>query len=384
VTSSGTGQFGDEARLWLAALLISILLNGLLLGWVSFEAILSKIDKNKEISKPKPETESIVMLFPEMFVEELEEVNPDDDDPKAVRTSDDQTSPEAPSSPRFMGERDTQVTSDRVATNDDSTMPSQKGREAILEELETTESVYQDGRLDTPLQTTSPNSLVPLPNEPFSPLAPSAGSMKGEKQPDPGEEELSQTAIREKLLDGPNIVEKEVSESEVEENIKPRESKKTQDGDPQGLALKKSSEQPKPTAKPTHSALNDPAFSGNQTKTAIRGNISRTGRSALDVVATPMGRYQAQISRAVELEFQRNCVRRRDFIVPGYITVQFFLDAEGRVTSDLKLIGEIEGGEVQKGFTIDSIRKAEIPAMPPEIKQEMGDHSLELIFNFIF
>ena len=50
------------------------------------------------------------------------------------------------------------------------------------------------------------------------------------------------------------------------------------------------------------------------------------------------------------------------------------------ITDPEKLAKEI----FQKGFTIDSIRDAEIPAMPSEVKKEMGDNSLELIYNFIF
>lgn len=382
MTSAGTRQNGDEASLWLAALLISIVINGLLLAWVSYEAILSKTAK--EMINAKPLAEAVVTIFPEMFVEEAEEAKPDANEQKAVRTSDDQLDPTAPSSRRYIGERNTQATSDRNATNDDTTMPSQAGREARPDEKpETTESVYQDGRLDTPIQATVLNQPIPLIKELPNSQTNAAEQMKGDKQPDPSEEDKAQTAIREKLLDGPNMLEKNVPKSEVKENIKPREEKKIRDGNPDGVALNKPNELPKPTAKPTPAVINDPAFSGNQTKTAIRGSISRTGRSALDVVDTPMGRYQAQISRAVELEFQRNCVKRRDFIVPGYITVQFFIDAKGRVTS-LSLLGEIEGGEVQKGFTIDSIREAPIPVMPSEIKKEMKGDSLELIYNFYF
>ncbi len=382
MTSAGTRQNGDDARLWLAALLISVVINCLLLAWVSYEAILSKIAKEMIISKPL--AESVVTIFPEMFVEEAEEAKPDANEQKAVRTSDDQLDPNTPSSRRYIGERNTQATSDRNATNDDTTMPSQVGREARPEEEpETTESVYQDGRLDTSIQATVLNQPIPLIKELPNSLTNAAEQMKGDKQPDPGEEVIAQTAIRKKLLDGQNIVEKEVPKSEVKENIKPIDEKKIRDGNPDDIALNKPNELPKPTAKPTPAAINDPAFSGNQTKTAIRGSILRTGRSAMDVVDTPMGRYQAQISRAVELEFQRNCVKRRDFIVPGYITVQFFIDAHGRVRS-LSLLGEIEGGEVQKGFTIDSIREAPIPVMPSVIKKEMKGDSLELIYNFYF
>jgi hypothetical protein len=357
-------------------------LNAALLGWVSYEAIVSKIHSKKIL--PMFKTESVITVFPDMFVQAPDELKPAIIESEAVRTSDDQISREAPKSHRYIGERNTQATSDRAATNDDATMPSQAGREALpTEEIETTESVYQDGSLDASLQLAVPTPPAPLSgNLPATPT-PSVKKTKGEKQPDPGDVDIAQPAIRENLLDGPNPIVKEVSKAEVKESARPSEERKTRDGDPQGLVVNQSPGLPKATAKPSPSATSDPAFSGNQNKTAIRGSISRTGRSALDVVDTPMGRYQAQISRAVELEFQRNCVKRRDFIVPGYITVRFFIDSKGRVTS-LSLMGEIEGGEVQKGFTIDSIREAPIPSMPPEIKKEMEGDPLELIYNFYF
>jgi len=380
VTSAGTGKFGEEARLWLAALLVSILLNGVLLAWMSYESIRSEI--TRQLAMPTVPEETIVTLFPEMFeVEPLVE-KPESEKPKSVRTSDDQATVEAPKSRRYIGERNTQATSDRNSTDEDSEMPSQAGREARPEEQpETTESVYQDGRLEVPEQSALPNQ--PATSAQPSPLTPAPEMVKGTTTPDPGEDEFSQSAIREKLLEGPNSIEQSVAKAEVKENIKPREERKTREGETDGLALKKPKEDPKPKAKPTNSAANDPAFRGNQSKTAIRGSISRTGRSALDVVDTPMGRYHSQISRAVELEWQRNCVRRRDYIVPGYLTVRFFVDAEGRVTT-LELLGDIEGGEIQKGFTLDSIRDAEIPAMPANLKKEMAGDSLELIFNFYF
>ena len=161
--------------------------------------------------------------------------------------------------------------------------------------------------------------------------------------------------------------------------MKPREEKKIRDGQKEGLAEKKAEEKPKPTPAP----IDDPAFRGNQNKTAIQGNISRTGRSALDVADSPMGRYQAAISRAVEKEWQINCVKRRDFIVPGYLTVRFYVETDGRVKS-VQFVGDIEGGEVQKGFTLQSIRDAPIPPMPAEVKKEMGGDALELLFNFYF
>jgi hypothetical protein len=370
----------DDARLWAVALCVSVLLNLLLLAWVSIEAIQSELArKNKPPVAFQPE--QTVQIFPEMLQrieEKPAEAKQPEAPPQLARTTPDQESAEPPASRRFIGERNTQATSDRAPTSDDNSI-SQAGREARPGEApETTESRYSDGRLDSaPAVPSPPAEAASLPPE--TPAMTEAETSKGEKSPDPGEAEKAEPAIRETILDGPNPIDTPVAKSEVREDLKPREETKARDGAPDAMAEKKVEELPKP--KPTPAS--DPAFSGNQSKTAIQGNISRTGRSALDVADSPMGRYQAQISRAVELEWQRNCVKHRDFITPGFLTVRFFVAEDGRVRS-VQFLGDSETGQVQKGFTLNSIRNAPIPAMPPAVKKEMGGDALELIFNFYF
>ena len=104
---------------------------------------------------------------------------------------------------------------------------------------------------------------------------------------------------------------------------------------------------------------------------------NRTGRSALDVEDSALGRYGVAISRAVELEFQRNCVRHRDYITPGFLTVRFYVESTGKVRS-VHLDGDMSTGEIQKGFTLNSIRNAEIPSMPKSLGREYAKEPLEL------
>lgn len=373
----------DDAHLWVVALCVSVVLNLLLVAWVSIEAIQSELRrKNKPSVIFQPE--QTVQIFPEML-ERIEEVpvaatKPPEAPPDFTRTSLEQESAEPPASRRYIGERNTQATSDRAPTSEDNSI-SQAGREARPEEApETTESRYQDGKLNTPGSVpTLPAEAAPLSSEP--PEMTKAETAKGEKSPYPGVAEKAETAIREKIFDGPNAVDTPVTKSEVIEGMKPREETKARDGASDALAEKKTKELPKPKPKP--SPVSDPAFTGNQSKTAIQGNISRNGQSALDVSDSPMGRYQAQISRAVEREWQRNCVKHRDFITPGYLTVRFFVADDGRVKS-VQFLGDSETGEVQKGFTLNAIRNAPIPSMPSSVKKEMGGDALELIFNFYF
>ena len=50
----------------------------------------------------------------------------------------------------------------------------------------------------------------------------------------------------------------------------------------------------------------------------------------------------------------------------------------------MNFLGEIESGEVQKGFTLSSIREADIPKMPKGLAEAYEDDTLELVFRFYF
>ncbi|MDP4645649.1 MAG: hypothetical protein NWR03_01500 [Akkermansiaceae bacterium] len=371
----------DEARLWAVAICISVLLNLVFLAWISIEAIKSEIARKIAIPEAAP-PEQTVIIYPNLL-ELVPETPAEEAKPKVVRTSPDQEVSDPAASRRYIGERNTEATSDRAPTSDED-MPSQAGREARPEENpETTVSEYQDGSL-TPKQNTppSPKAETSEPAPPSEEQTP-AEMTKGLETEDPGEDEEAQTAIREKLLDGPNPIDTPVPEALVSEDLPPREEMKPTEGEKDAIAEEKTEDSTEPKPKPAPAPIEDPAFAGNQTKTAIQGNISRNGRSSLDVSDTAMGRYQSQISRAVELEWQRNCVRHRDYITPGYLTVRFFVEQDGRVKT-VQFVGDSQTGEVQKGFTLNSIRNAEIPAMPSAVKKEMGGDALELIFNFYF
>jgi outer membrane biosynthesis protein TonB len=218
---------------------------------------------------------------------------------------------------------------------------------------------------------------------PEVPPQPEQTAAKGEEIEDPEKaEELSVPPQRERLMEGPQPYDVPVpmEERKVEEDPKPKPAERPEKGNSEDLPPKEEvDESPKPASAPP----DDPAFRGFQRKAAIRGSISRTGRSALAVADTPEGRYQALISRAVEQEWQRNCARHRDFITPGYLTVRFFVEASGKVKS-VQFVGEMETGQVQKGFTLSSIRDAAIPAMPAELRKELDGEPMELLFNFYF
>jgi len=76
-------------------------------------------------------------------------------------------------------------------------------------------------------------------------------------------------------------------------------------------------------------------------------------------------------------------VRYRDFITPGFLTVRFLVEPDGGVRS-VQFVEVVEAGEIQKGFTLNSIRGAPIPPMPAELRRDLKGDPLELIYNFYF
>ncbi|MEO5916642.1 MAG: hypothetical protein ABIS50_20615 [Luteolibacter sp.] len=380
-----SGTRGD-GRLWAIALGLSLVANVAILGLAGFAAI-----KTRSLRKDPPPpaaaaAETIMTIFPELPATSAEKAvaapPPPEETAKQrfARTSDDQSAP-PPESAAFIGERNTQGTSDRAPDATAPPLPSQAGIEPRNEDdLETTESTYRDGKLASESARTTPPAANsdPAPAMPPSDPAVANQAPAGEKVPNPGNDETTSTPpVAEKLLDGPNPVDVSVPEETAATNeIKPTPPKNKKDGG----SPTKAADLPKP---PAPKPINDPAFAGYQRKAAIVGSISRTGRSALNVADTPLGRYQAEISRAVELEWQRNCVRHRDFITPGYLTVRFYVETSGKVRT-VQFVGQMETGEVQKGFTLNSIRDAAIPPMPASLKQEFSKQPLELVFNFLF
>jgi hypothetical protein len=384
-----SARHGD-GRLWLIAFCISVLVNLTILATFGIAALKLAARRESVPPAPPPLAESVAMIFPDFVEPESDSsqvaVAPAEK-PRFARTSADQTD-SPPETRAFIGERDTRATSDRSPDTTAPPLPSQAGIPPKDNgEIETTESDYQDGKLaenqpaavNTEAVAQTPD--VPLPPQPSE----SRETIAATPAKTPGTAaETTSPPPREALLEGPNPVDVEGPRESpkqplAREDIRPQTAKprEIESTPPEPGESPKAADSPKP--KPT----DDKAFKGFQRKTAIVGSITRNGRSALDVADSPLGRYQAVISRAVELEWQRNCVRHRDFITPGFLTVRFFVEPGGKVRS-VQFVGDMETGEVQKGFTLNSIRDAGIPAMPRALRKEFEKEPLELIFRFYF
>jgi len=379
---------GDD-QLWMIAVGFSLLLNAAFfigLGVVGLESTLLE----KPLPSPPQELqgESVAMIFPEVAKSVAETRESVPVVPKRfVRTSADQAASPDEKNTLFIGERDTQAVSEKVPVRNAPPLASQSGIQPHdKSELETTQSAYRDGPLTSSSSAPADPAMIPVPPAAAKSLQLETSPDRAEKESEKSERtgtdvERSLPSAREAPMGGPNPVDVQVPRvTQKDDKIKPTPEKvPATDAPPPPNPIVATKSEDLPKAKPVES----PSFKGNQRKTAIVGCISREGRSSLAVSDTPLGRYAAVISRAVEQEWRRNCVRHRDFITPGFLTVRFSVEPGGKVRA-VQFIGDMETGEIQKGFTLNSIRNAEIPAMPPALAKEYSKEPLELVYNFYF
>lgn len=373
----------QERRLWLLAFAIASALIAILL-WIVGLLMIPNHHMSLVAPLPAPQDAMIIALAPTIPpTSKPAPATPEaaKNAPRFARTSPDQSSA-APEKADFIGERDTIATSDAMPVAGAPALPSQQGREPLRpNEIETTESRPQDGALEheqiaTPSKASSaatalassPTDAAPSPPTPAANMKPSEAPPKpqAENQPSPTRPETA-------TLPGTEAVDRPIAE----ESPKSPQPKKTLES---ANAKTEQTSLPKPTP-PT--AKNEPGFRGNQSKTKITGSIKRQGRSALNVANTPMGRYHSAISRAVEAAWHRNCIKYRDFITPGVLTIRFVIDPNSTIRS-VTVVEMIDAGEVQKGFTLHAIRQANIPPIPTDLKKELQDEPIEITYNFYF
>jgi hypothetical protein len=379
-TAAGAG----EGSLWATALAVSLLLNLLIVAL--FGVAMNLAPPRKPEKKPAPRETLLVLVPPplEVTAEDAPEPEPAAPEPRFARTSEQQRSL-PPESPAFIGERDTQATSDAAPDPNAPRLPSQAGREPRhASDMETTESDFQEGP-DDPSQPSPPleAAVPPAPPTPPTEAAMAAAARPGEEIEEPGPDKASEEGAREAMAAALNPVDVPVRPEPLPEMTEPVPPERPEEGKPEVTEVPDATAPAEEPAPPPRPPIQDPAFRSNQRKAAISGSIARTGTSAHDVADTPTGRYQSAISRAVEQEWRRNCVRHRDFITPGFLSVRFFVQPDGKVSS-VQFVGNMQTGEIQKGFTLSSIRDAPIPPMPAPVRKELDGEPLELIFNFYF
>ena len=375
--SSGIARASDYLIAVLATVVLHVLLFFSLVVLAVWELIASP---SQEVARMPP-PEVMIEIHPEMFQRVSDPPVPAEDLPaRSVRTAPEQESPVAPDETNLIGERDTLAASELPPDPSGPMVPSQDGEKPRRPDaLETFDSQFQDGLepdvavLPMPDEQPPPGDPVLKPDEPTP--DPAARQEEMEASPPPGGD------LPEKLHTSETRVPVPKLENEAEAEERERLPKEAQNPSEAEAAKPAGGAPDSVRTKPREPR--EPGFRSEVRKKRLRGSIRRQGKSSLDVENTALGRYQAKLSRAVESQWQRNCLRYREHITPGMLTIRFLLDEKGRV-SDIKFLDVMEANTIQKGFTMKSIQSADIPPMPKEIARELDGDPLELIYNFYF
>lgn len=124
-------------------------------------------------------------------------------------------------------------------------------------------------------------------------------------------------------------------------------------------------------------------FRTRERSTRSTGRFVIGQRAALNVAATPQGRYEEEIYRRIAYFWYIACDEHRGDIIPGSIVIALRINSRG-LLENMDLVRRTGASISQQGFTFGAIRRAALPPMPPAVRQEMVGDLLELIFQFNF
>jgi outer membrane biosynthesis protein TonB len=117
-------------------------------------------------------------------------------------------------------------------------------------------------------------------------------------------------------------------------------------------------------------------------KTRVEGRISNRGKAGVDAVATPFGRYWAQVKTAIGSGWNRYVNEQMTLIAPGTARVTFHLDRDGRARNV-----RVDSNTSNSSFANvceRAVRDAPIPPIPPDVAAKLRDGPLEYSLEFTF
>jgi outer membrane biosynthesis protein TonB len=125
-------------------------------------------------------------------------------------------------------------------------------------------------------------------------------------------------------------------------------------------------ETPTPTPEPIETPPSPAsAYQDLQQKTVIRGGINNRGRSAVNAVGTPQGRYKKLLEDAIGSRWYHYTAAKIDLISIGTTSVTFEILADGSVR-DLRMT-ENTANEASASIALRSIQETKFPPIPEDL-----------------
>ena len=137
---------------------------------------------------------------------------------------------------------------------------------------------------------------------------------------------------------------------------------------------------PQPPRQPPQ-PKSEPGFQPQKMQGKIAGSISNRGKSGVNARGTPLGRYQKIVADSVQSRWYYYIQQHMDLLRVGEAHIKFAVKTDGRV-DDV----EVASNTANEMFGMDcvqSITKAELPPIPPDVASLLDDGRLEIEFTFI-
>jgi outer membrane biosynthesis protein TonB len=135
---------------------------------------------------------------------------------------------------------------------------------------------------------------------------------------------------------------------------------------------------PAPPPKPQNPASN---YRAQKQETRIAGSITNRGRSAVNTVGTPLGRYQKQMYDGVGARWYQHMEQKRDLISIGTTRLTFTIDRSGHVMN-LK-VAENTANEAFASVCLQSVQELKMPHIPEDVASTLPPEGLTAELTFI-
>jgi len=214
-------------------------------------------------------------------------------------------------------------------------------------------------------------SIGPIrqPSAPSQPSPPKVAQNQPTKEPQPEQKSES---------------EPEKPKPKPEETPPPRKLEDAElallDPTPKRTAPRPEPEVRKPERPTPPSPPRPPGFQPQTRTTRLKGGISNRGRSSVDAVATPLGRYKKMLSDAIGSRWYYYVNDMLDLVTIGTVEMRFTVRADGRVDG-IRVLSN-SSNESLAGCSVRSIIEAEIPPIPDEIAQSLEGGRIEVDYSF--
>jgi hypothetical protein len=224
-----------------------------------------------------------------------------------------------------------------------------------------------------------PSPLLPQPEAAVQPM-----EQGGENVPVPRETQMEERSFSDRL-DSVDVAKVETDRERLEGDDLPTKmveeapSERVSEDSPEATQMPQV--MPAEPISPVEPSRATPGFRPETRATSMRGSISNRGRPSLDAAESPLGRYKADVSRAIEKLWHRFRQDRAEFVVYGSIKLEFKVDRYGK-PRNLKIIKN-DANAIMVDFTLSAILKADIPPMPEEILDILDNETLDVTYDVI-